>query len=133
MADRILREIIFPLRLETLHPIKRVAAYARVSTVKEDQENSLEAQKSYFQTLIQFNPAWENAGLYVDDGISGYIYPAEDVEQLVMAIEKFLKLSAEERIQMGLAGRKKVEKLFDRKIVVKKYLDEVYNRKESNQ
>lgn len=69
----------------------------------------------------------------VDDGISGYIYPAEDVEQLVMAIEKFLKLSAEERIQMGLAGRKKVEKLFDRKTVVKKYLDEVYNRKESNQ
>lgn len=71
MADRVVRQIVVPPSLHSICPIKRVAAYARVSTAKEDQENSLEAQRSYFQTLIQLNLAWENAGLYVDDGISG--------------------------------------------------------------
>ncbi len=49
----------------------RVAAYARVSTEKEEQEHSLEAQTDYFETYIKGNPRWEFVGLYVDDGISG--------------------------------------------------------------
>ncbi len=52
----------------------RVAAYARVSTEKEEQEHSLEAQTDYFETYIKENPWWEFVGLYVDDGISGLSY-----------------------------------------------------------
>ena len=52
----------------------RVAAYARVSTEKEEQEHSLEAQTDYFETYIKENPRWEFVGLYVDDGISGVSY-----------------------------------------------------------
>ncbi len=52
----------------------RVAAYARVSTEKEEQEHSLEAQTDYFETYIKENPRWEFVGLYVDDGISGLSY-----------------------------------------------------------
>ena len=44
---------------------------------------------------------------------------------LIVQIEKFLALSSEERKEMGLAGRRKVEKEFDRQIVVKKYLEEL--------
>ena len=47
----------------------RVAAYARVSTEKEEQEHSLEAQTDYFENYIKENPRWEFVGLYVDDGI----------------------------------------------------------------
>ena len=49
----------------------KVAAYARVSTEKDEQHNSLEAQKDYFLKYIENEPEWEYVGLYYDDGISG--------------------------------------------------------------
>ena len=59
-------------------PQQVVAAYARVSTEKEEQEHSLEAQTDYFETYIKENPRWEFVGLYVDDGISGLSYHNRD-------------------------------------------------------
>ena len=56
----------------------RVAAYARVSTEKEEQEHRLEAQTDYFETYIKENSRWEFVGLYVDDGISGLSYHNRD-------------------------------------------------------
>ena len=47
----------------------RVAAYARVSV--DTLHHSLAAQVSYYSALIQKNPAWEYAGVYADEGISG--------------------------------------------------------------
>ena len=49
----------------------RVAAYARVSEDCEVLLHSLSAQVSYYSTLIQNNPEWEYAGVYVDQGITG--------------------------------------------------------------
>lgn len=51
--------------------MKRVAAYCRVSTDKEDQANSLESQKKYFKEYIERNPLWELSEVYVDEGITG--------------------------------------------------------------
>jgi DNA invertase Pin-like site-specific DNA recombinase len=51
--------------------MKRVAAYCRVSTEQDDQLNSLENQKQYFEQHIRNNLDWEFCGLYVDEGISG--------------------------------------------------------------
>lgn len=50
---------------------KNVAAYCRVSTDKEDQANSLENQRSYFQRYIENNQEWNLVDVYYDDGISG--------------------------------------------------------------
>ncbi len=61
----------------------------------------------------------------IDDGVNGYMIPQKDSEALIAAIEKFLALSNEERKAMGLAGRKKVEKEFDRQIVVDAYMKEL--------
>ena len=52
-------------------PKLRIAAYARVSTGSEDQLVSLETQKSHYESTIKANPAWEFAGLYYDEGITG--------------------------------------------------------------
>ena len=49
---------------------KRVAAYARVSTMKEEQEESFETQIAYYSTLIAANPDYEFVGMYADQGIS---------------------------------------------------------------
>lgn len=61
----------------------------------------------------------------IDDTVNGYICKQNDSADLIKQVEKFLALSWEERKNMGLAGRKKVEKEFDRQIVIDKYLQEV--------
>lgn len=61
----------------------------------------------------------------IDDGVNGYIVKQKDSNDLIEKIEKFLKLGIDERRTMGLAGRAKVEREFDRQIVVEKYLNEM--------
>lgn len=61
----------------------------------------------------------------VDDGINGFIVEEKNSQDLIQKIEKFLSLSFEQRKQMGLAGRAKVEKEFNRQIVIDKYLAEM--------
>lgn len=50
----------------------RVAAYARVSTDADEQENLLENQIEYFQKLISENPEYELVDVYHDFAMSGY-------------------------------------------------------------
>lgn len=59
----------------------------------------------------------------VDPGRSGYLIPIKDEDALVQALEDFLRLSWEERRAMGEAGRRKMEQEFDRKIVVREYME----------
>ena len=61
----------------------------------------------------------------IDDGVNGFVVEQKNSADLIEKIEKFLSLSHEERRNMGLAGRAKVEKEFDRQIVVDKYLKEI--------
>lgn len=61
----------------------------------------------------------------VEDERNGYIVRQQDSKDLVEKIEKFLRLSPEEKKTMGLVGREKVEREFDRNIVIQRYLDEV--------
>ena len=61
----------------------------------------------------------------VDDGINGFVVKQNDQEDLNEKIEKYLSLSNEERKQLGLNGREKVEKEFDRNIVINKYLEAI--------
>ena len=49
----------------------RVTFYARVSSEKDEQLNSLENQIIYYKNLIQSNPNWMYVDGYIDEGISG--------------------------------------------------------------
>ena len=49
----------------------RVTYYARVSTDKDEQLNSLENQVQYYTELIQSKPNWTYIPGYIDEGISG--------------------------------------------------------------
>ena len=62
-----------------------VAYYARVSTDKDEQINSLGNQVRYFEDYIRANPHWTFAGGYVDEGISGT--SVEGREQFLRMIE----------------------------------------------
>lgn len=61
----------------------------------------------------------------VENGENGFIVEQKNSYDLINKIELFLSLDADARKQMGLAGRKKVIKEFDRQIVVNSYIDEI--------
>lgn len=61
----------------------------------------------------------------VDDGITGIIVKPKNVQDLIDGVERFLNFSYEKKRQMGIEGRKKVEREFDRNIVIKTYLDAI--------
>ena len=65
----------------------------------------------------------------IDEGVNGFVVKQRDSQDLIKKIEKFLVLSHEQKMQMGLAGRAKVEKDFNRQIVVDAYLKELENVK----
>ena len=52
-------------------PIRRVAAYCRVSTDQEAQSSSYELQCEYYTQYIGAKEGWLLAGIYADEGLSG--------------------------------------------------------------
>ncbi|MBQ8371395.1 MAG: glycosyltransferase family 4 protein [Clostridia bacterium] len=60
-----------------------------------------------------------------DEGVTGFGFESKNDESLYNAIKRFAGLTHEEKREMGLAGRKKIEQQFDRKIVIKKYFEQI--------
>ena len=67
---------IIPAKIQTAenrdkyHQLK-VAAYCRVSTEQEEQQNSYQVQIAYYTDLINRKKEWTLAGVFADEGISG--------------------------------------------------------------
>ncbi len=61
----------------------------------------------------------------VENEVTGYIFEVKNATCLIENIRKFIQIPYEEKKIMGLAGRKKMEKEFDRKIVVNAYIEEI--------
>ena len=60
------------LRTNTIYDIPlRVTFYARVSTDKDEQLNSLDNQISYYEEFIRKNIQWTFVPGYIDEGLSG--------------------------------------------------------------
>ena len=62
----------------------RVAAYCRVSTENDDQKESLEAQKTHYETWIKRHSDWEYVGVFYDLDISGTKADSRDGLQALM-------------------------------------------------
>lgn len=61
----------------------------------------------------------------IEDGVTGWLFEPGNAEALAKLCEKFILLPPEERAAMGIAGREKVVREFDRRIVIEKYMEEV--------
>lgn len=61
----------------------------------------------------------------IEEGRTGYLFDAKDGDGLADAIKRFMALSYDEKVRMGLNGRERMEKLFDRNIVINRYLSEI--------
>ena len=60
-----------------------------------------------------------------DEGITGYGCKVKDVDSLVVAMRKMYDTPWNERRKMGIAGREKVKKEFDRQIIVDAYNEQI--------
>ena len=67
--NRTITKTIFPPA--PLPSLTRVAAYARVSSGKDEMLHSLAAQVSYYSEYIQKQPGWFYSGVYADEAITG--------------------------------------------------------------
>lgn len=61
----------------------------------------------------------------VDNEKTGYIVEPKNSDKLIETVERFINLPYEEKKKMGNNARKKMEKEFDRKIVIHNYLEEI--------
>ena len=66
---RTIQKISFPTPMQP--SVKRVAAYARVSSGKDAMLHSLSAQVSYYSALIQKRTGWLYCGVYADEAFTG--------------------------------------------------------------
>lgn len=61
----------------------------------------------------------------VNEGLSGFVFPPGDKTALLDCMERFCRLDYAEKTAMGVEGRKKMEKEFDRKKVVLVYREQI--------
>ena len=97
----------------TIHP----------STYGEGMSNVLQESASSGRFLITTNnPGCQET---VEDNKTGFIYEGGNVDDLVHTIERFLALPNSQREMAGELGRKRMETLFSRTIVIKAYQEEI--------
>lgn len=63
----------------------------------------------------------------VDDGINGFLCEPRSTESLVEKLEYMTLCSHQQRMLMGVASRKKMEREFDECIVIQKYIEAIAN------
>lgn len=78
--ERAVQKVKFPPRQPKL---KRVAAYARVSSGKDAMLHSLAAQVEYYSNYIRRHPGWEYVGVYADEAKTGTKDSREQFQQLL--------------------------------------------------
>lgn len=66
----------------------RVAAYCRVSTSQEAQQNSYQVQKTYYLEMIESNPDWILADIFADQGISGTSVKRPEFQRMIQWCKK---------------------------------------------
>lgn len=89
----------------------------------EGMANVLLESASSCRPLI--TTAMPGCGETVDDGSTGFIVPPRDGKQLADCIIRFIEMPYEKKVAMGIRGRAKMEKQFDRDIITKEYLSEI--------
>ena len=78
--ERTVQKVKFPPRQPKL---KRVTAYAHVSSGKDAMLHSLAAQVEYYSNYIRRHPGWEYVGVYADEAKTGTKDSREQFQQLL--------------------------------------------------
>ena len=106
-----------------IHPFYKKASAAVMPSYHEGMSNViLEASATGRPVLASDIPGCREG---FDDGVTGIGFVPRNSVAFYEAVKRFLKLSYEERKEMGKNARKKIEREFDRRIVVESYIEEI--------
>ena len=82
----------------------------------------LEAASTGRPVLVSDIPGCREA---VDEAVSGLCFEPKNSAAIVQALEHFINMPYEQKALMGSASRKKMEREFNRDVVVEKYMNEI--------
>ncbi|MBO5620332.1 MAG: glycosyltransferase family 4 protein [Butyrivibrio sp.] len=82
----------------------------------------LESAASGRPVITTDNPGCRDT---VEDFVTGYIVKEKNPKSFVREVEHFLHLSWEQKRSMGMKGREKVKREFDRELVINAYMKEI--------
>ena len=110
---------------EDVRPFYRTCHCVVMPTYHEGMSNVLQEGAATGRPLIATDiPGCREI---IDNGVSGFLCEAKNAQSLYSALKKMIQSSHETRMKMGMNGRKIVEKRFNRRIIVDKYLELVKN------
>ena len=95
-----------PLGPLGLKPRRKTAGYARVSTDKDEQFTSYEAQIDYYTQYIKSHDDWEFVKVYSDEGISGLSTKKREGfnEMIEAALAGKIEIKTAKLIQFDFSG-----------------------------
>lgn len=107
----------------TIHPYYKDAWAVLMPSYHEGMSNViLEAAATGRPVIASDIPGCQEG---FDDGVTGLGVQARDKESLFNALKKFIEIPYEEKKNMGANARRKMEKEFDRNLVVNAYMEEI--------
>lgn len=105
-----------------VHPFLSRASAIVIASFHEGMSNALiEAAATARPVIASRISGCQEA---FEEGVTGFGFTPGKPEELIAAMEKFLSLSREQQAAMGRAGREKMEREFDRKLVTEAYMRE---------
>ncbi|MEI2738948.1 MAG: glycosyltransferase family 4 protein [Chitinophagaceae bacterium] len=122
--------IVYHDKQKDVRPYMADADCVVMPSYREGMSNVLLEAASMARPLIATNVT--GCRDIVDDGVNGFLCNVRDGKDLADKMKKIMSLSAGERKEMGEKGREKMIREFDKRIVVKSYIqaiDEVVNGK----
>lgn len=115
--------IVYHDKQKDVKPFMADADCVVMPSYREGMSNVLLEAASMARPLIATNVT--GCRDIVDDGVNGFLCKVRDGKDLAEKMKKMMNLSAAEREKMGAKGREKMIREFDKKIVVKTYIEAI--------
>lgn len=115
--------IVYHDKQKDVRPYMANADCVVMPSYREGMSNVLLEAASMARPLITTNVT--GCRDIVEDGVNGFLCRVRDGKDLAEKMKKMMQLSSEERQEMGRKGREKMIREFDKKIVVKNYIDAI--------
>jgi glycosyltransferase involved in cell wall biosynthesis len=115
--------IVYHDKQKDVRPYMANADCVVMPSYREGMSNVLLEAASMARPLITTNVT--GCRDIVDDGVNGFLCNVRDGKNLAVKMKKMMALTPGERVEMGKKGREKMIREFDKKIVVKNYIDAI--------
>lgn len=118
-GEGVIRQLGFHTQV---HPFLKEADAVVIASFHEGMSNALIEAAATGRVVIASSISGCREAF--EEGKTGFGFTPGKADELILAMEKFLKLPYEKRCEMGREARKKMEREFDRKLVTKAYMEE---------